>query len=39
MSSEENIEDSKVLRSLMLLSGTLFGFFLVMIFLARSIVY
>jgi len=39
MSSEENIEDAKVLRSLMLLSGTLFGFFLVMIFLARSIVY
>ena len=39
MSSEENIQDSKVLRSLMLLSGTLFGFFLVMIFLARSIVY
>ncbi len=26
MSSEENIEDAKVLRSLMLLSGTLFGF-------------
>jgi hypothetical protein len=39
MSSEENIEDAKVLRSLMLLSGTLFGFFLIMIFLARSIVY
>lgn len=39
MSSEENIQDAKVLRSLMLLSGTLFGFFLVMIFLARSIVY
>ncbi|GMR16441.1 MAG: hypothetical protein BMS9Abin31_0776 [Gammaproteobacteria bacterium] len=39
MSSEENIEDAKVLRTLMLLSGTLFGFFIVMIFLARTIVY
>lgn len=39
MSSEENIEDAKVLRTLMLLSGSLFGFFLIMIFLARSIVY
>ena len=39
MSSEENIQDSTVLRTLMLLTGTLFGFFLAMIFLARTIVY
>lgn len=39
MSSEENIQDSQVLRTLMLLTGTLFGFFVVMVFLARSIVY
>lgn len=39
MSSEENIEDSTVLRTLMLLTGTLFGFFILMIFLARTIVY
>jgi len=39
MSSEENIQDAAVLRTLMILSGTLFGFFLAMIFLARSIVY
>jgi len=39
MSSEENVQDSQVLRTLMLLTGTLFGFFVAMIFLARSIVY
>jgi len=39
MSSEENIQDSQVLRMLMILTGTLFGFFLLMIFLARAIVY
>ncbi len=39
MSSEANIEDSKVLRTLMLITGSLFGFFLLMIILARSIVY
>lgn len=39
MSSEENIQDAKVLRTLMILSGTLFGFFIAMIFLARAIVY
>lgn len=39
MSSEENIQDSEVLRNLMLLTGTLFGFFVLMIFLARTIVY
>lgn len=39
MSSEENIQDSTVLRTLMLLTGTLFGFFIAMVFLARSIVY
>jgi len=39
MSSEENIQDAKVLRTLMILSGTLFGFFIAMIFLARTIVY
>ena len=39
MSSEENIEDSAVLRTLMILSATLFGFFVLMIVLARAIVY
>ena len=39
MSSEENVQDSQVLRTLMLLTGTLFGFFVAMIFLARTIVY
>jgi len=39
MSSEENIQDSQVVRMLMLLTGTLFGFFLLMIFLARTIAY
>lgn len=39
MSSEENIQDSEVLRTLMLLTGTLFGFFIAMVFLARTIVY
>jgi hypothetical protein len=39
MSSEENIQDSKVLRTLMLLTGTLFSFFIAMVFLARTIVY
>lgn len=39
MSSEENIEDAKVLRTLILLTGTLFGFFVAMVFLARTIVY
>jgi hypothetical protein len=39
MSSEENIEDSKVLRTLIMLTGSLFGFFLLMIVLARSIAY
>ena len=39
MSSDAKVEDAKVLRTLMFLSGSLFGFFIVMIFLARSIVY
>jgi len=39
MSSEENVEDSAVLRTLMLLTGTLFGFFILMIILARTIAY
>jgi len=39
MSAEENIQDSQVVRMLMLLTGTLFGFFLLMIFLARTIAY
>lgn len=39
MSSEENIQDSQVLRTLVMLTGSLFGFFLLMIFLARTIVY
>lgn len=37
--SDGNISDSTVLRTLAILSGTLFGLFLVMIFLARTIVY
>ena len=39
MSSEDTIDDKTVLRTLMLLTGTLFGFFVLMIFLARTIVY
>lgn len=39
MSSEENIQDSTVLRTLTILMTTLFGFFLAMIVLARTIVY
>lgn len=39
MSTEEKAEDAAVLRTLMILSGTLFGFFVLMIFLARTIVY
>lgn len=39
MSSQEDVQDSTVLRTLMLLTGTLFGFFVAMIFLARTIVY
>ena len=39
MSSQEDVQDSTVLRTLMLLTGTLFAFFVAMIFLARSIVY
>lgn len=39
MSSEENIQDSQVLRTLIILSASLFGFFVLMIILARSIVY
>lgn len=39
MSSEENIQDSQVLRTLIVLTGSLFAFFLAMIFLARTIVY
>lgn len=39
MSSEVSITDSKVKRTLGIISGVLFGLFLVMIFLARSIVY
>lgn len=39
MSSDADIQDSKVLRTMMVLTGSLFGFFLVMIFLARSIAY
>jgi len=37
--SDGNISDTKVLRTLAILSGTLFGLFLIMIFLARTIVY
>lgn len=32
MSSEENVQDSQVLRILIVLTVALFGFFLVMIF-------
>ena len=39
MSSDANIQDSAVLRTLTVLMTTLFGFFLAMIFLARTIVY
>lgn len=39
MSSQEEIQDLTVLRTLMLLTGTLFGFFIAMVFLARFIVY
>lgn len=39
MSSQEDIQDSTVLRTLMVLTGSLFGFFILMIFLARAIVY
>lgn len=39
MSSEENIQDSQVLNTLLVLTGTLFGFFVLMVVLARSIAY
>ena len=39
MSSEENVQDSTVYRSLAVLTTVLFGFFLGMVFLARTIVY
>lgn len=39
MSSEENVQDAQVLRTLMALTGSLFVFFVLMIFLARAIVY
>lgn len=39
MSAPENIQDSKVLRTLTILTATLFGFFLAMVYLARTIVY
>ncbi len=39
MSSDANIQDSSVKRTLTMLMITLFGFFLAMIFLARTIVY
>lgn len=39
MSSEDQIADSIVLRNLWILTGALFGFFLVILFLARAIVY
>ena len=39
MSTPENIQDTKVLRTLTILTATLFGFFLAMVFLARTIVY
>ncbi len=39
MSSEENIQDSTVLRTISVLVASLFGFFLAMVFLARTIVY
>ena len=39
MSSEVDVQDSQVYRSLTVLTTVLFGFFLGMIFLARTIVY
>jgi len=39
MSTEDKIQDSEVLRTLMVLTGVLFGFFVLMIILARSIAY
>jgi len=39
MSSDADVTDSSVLRTLTILMTTLFGFFLAMIFLARTIVY
>ena len=39
MSSEENIQDAEVLRTITILMSTLFGFFVAMIILARTIVY
>jgi len=39
MSTQESIQDAKVLRKLTMLSVTLFGFFLAMVFLARTIAY
>jgi len=39
MSSDANIKDSTVLRTISILMATLFGFFLTMIVLARTIVY
>ncbi len=39
MSAPEDIQDSQVLRTLTILSVTLFGFFLAMVYLARAIVY
>lgn len=39
MSSNEEVQDTTVLRTLIVLTGSLFGFFLLMIFLARAIVY
>jgi len=39
MSSDENLQDSVVIRNLAVVTTVLFGFFLAMVFLARSIVY
>lgn len=39
MSTDDKAQDSKVLANLMVLTGVLFGFFVAMIFLARTIVY
>ena len=39
MSNPKDIQDSKVLQTLTILTATLFGFFLAMVYLARSIVY
>ena len=39
MSSEDQVADSLVLRNLWILTGSLFAFFLVILFLARAIVY